>query len=312
MAVEIHVLSGVRNRERIFFDGTYVRVGGDPSCDLVFDPQLDRWAKDRAVVLRMTGDGWQIESTGTGEVRLNQACISGQMPIRSGDVVRFSELGPDFLFAIVPEPVTAVADERVVPAIGTAIGTGNGQPFVDGTVSAGAEDLSRSTAPRTAAKGRVAGRNRNRDSTLMWAAAGLALGLALVLVGWCAAYLYLTVRQPPDTLQESPPLVESGSVSMIAFDPRQPLHVLSDHVILIDAVRTEATKTAANDSEATITFQVELHLSFVFTPSRGVAENLISGAFRSESIVLPRTTTSAVWCRWIQEWPILKLKLSSR
>ena len=100
MAVEILILSGARQGARLVLDGKQLRVGTEPGCEVFFDPQHDPSVKDRAALLQLEDDGWHIRSTGTGDLMVNQRTVAGSRPLRSGDVVRLSAIGPDFCFRL--------------------------------------------------------------------------------------------------------------------------------------------------------------------------------------------------------------------
>lgn len=102
MGVEIHILSGSRQGRQLELELDEFRVGGEVFCDVFFDPAADPAAKDRAALLQRTEEGWYIRNVGGGELLLNEQAVSGRMRIRSGDIVRLSDRGPDFSFEIVP------------------------------------------------------------------------------------------------------------------------------------------------------------------------------------------------------------------
>jgi hypothetical protein len=112
MAAEIRILSGTRKGERVVLDATEFRVGAETQCQVYFDPRLDPAARGRTVLLRLTSDGWIVSSIGSGEVLLNQAPIVRETHIRSGDLVRLSDRGPDFAFAfaLTNQPSAVVRD----------------------------------------------------------------------------------------------------------------------------------------------------------------------------------------------------------
>ena len=101
MAVEIQILSGARQGERLLLDSNEFRMGTDAGCDIFFDPLRDPGAKDRTAVFRLLEGGWHIQRTGVGELLVNQQPVRGQTHVRSGDLVRVSESGPDFCFRLV-------------------------------------------------------------------------------------------------------------------------------------------------------------------------------------------------------------------
>ncbi len=100
MAVEIRILSGARQDERIVFDKTNFRAGSSPECEVFFDPQADTGTINRSASFQLLENGWYI-SHSMGVILVNQRTVSGPTRIRSGDVVRMSETGPDFSFSIV-------------------------------------------------------------------------------------------------------------------------------------------------------------------------------------------------------------------
>jgi hypothetical protein len=100
MAVEILILSGARQGDRLVLDGRQFQVGSDPACDVFFDPGRDPAIQGRSAVFRLQDDGWHVHGAG-GEILVNQQPIVGWMRLRSGDLVRMSQSGPDFSFAIV-------------------------------------------------------------------------------------------------------------------------------------------------------------------------------------------------------------------
>jgi len=100
MAVEISILSGARQGQRFALDATKLRAGPDPAFEIYFDPLADSSARDRSVSLRLMDDGWYIQSTGQGEVFVNQSPVVGLTRLKSGSIVRMSEFGPEFEFRI--------------------------------------------------------------------------------------------------------------------------------------------------------------------------------------------------------------------
>jgi len=119
MAVEISILSGARQGQRFSLEATRFRAGPDPGCEVFFDPSLDSPARDRSVSLCLMEDGWYIQSTGPGEVFVNQSPVVGLTRIRSGSIVRMSEYGPEFEFSILsrsPSPGEAPGSPPSVPA----------------------------------------------------------------------------------------------------------------------------------------------------------------------------------------------------
>jgi hypothetical protein len=100
MAVEILILSGARQGERVVLEATNFRVGPNSDCAVCFDPLLDTGSANRSASFCLMEDGWYIVHA-YGAILINQRAVAGPTRIRSGDVVRMSERGPDFSFNIV-------------------------------------------------------------------------------------------------------------------------------------------------------------------------------------------------------------------
>jgi hypothetical protein len=106
MAVEILILSGARQGDRVVLDATSFRAGTDPGCDVRFDPRAEACGDGRSASFALMEDGWYIVRT-AGSVIVNQKQAAGITRIRSGDIVRLSENGPDFSFSIAAAAVAA-------------------------------------------------------------------------------------------------------------------------------------------------------------------------------------------------------------
>lgn len=103
MAVEIVVISGARQGVHVGIERNDFRVGATPDCDVFFDPQTDPGIKDRAAAFRLQDDGWYVRRTGGGTIFVNHQLVQGAVRLRSGDIVRMSDRGPDLSFTIVKQ-----------------------------------------------------------------------------------------------------------------------------------------------------------------------------------------------------------------
>ena len=63
MPIEIHILSGSRQGEQLWFDADEVGVGEGAECQVRFSGDLPPAARGRKAALRMSADGWQGIST---------------------------------------------------------------------------------------------------------------------------------------------------------------------------------------------------------------------------------------------------------
>ena len=100
MSLVVRFLSGARRGAEIQLEGAELRVGEDPSCDVFLDPRQDPAVCGRRATIQLKDDGWYARSTGEYPVLLNQATLVDERRIRSGDVLRMSETGPDLLISI--------------------------------------------------------------------------------------------------------------------------------------------------------------------------------------------------------------------
>lgn len=120
MPVEILILSGNRQGQRLVVNGQDFRAGADRDCELFFDPASDVGAKDCLVQFRLQDDGWWIVRSRGSDVRLNQQCVAGPLRIRSGDVVRMSNRGPDFSLSFVARATAASSPAANRPSMAAA------------------------------------------------------------------------------------------------------------------------------------------------------------------------------------------------
>ena len=128
MAVEIFILSGARQGQRLVFDADQFTAGDAPGCEVYFDAQADSGAKGRSALFQRRDDGWYLRRTGAGEIYLDDYQPVGQQcRLRSGALVRLSEQGPDFEFRITAAKPSA-KEESPLPAAapGAAAATGPG------------------------------------------------------------------------------------------------------------------------------------------------------------------------------------------
>ena len=105
MPTAIRIVSGSRRGEEICLDAQEFCVGDTPQCEVYFDPRRDTAAKGRSARFRLQGDGWYMRPDSPDRLVLNHAPVEGETRIRSGDVVRMSESGPDFVFSVTSRPL---------------------------------------------------------------------------------------------------------------------------------------------------------------------------------------------------------------
>lgn len=117
MPVEITIVTGARKGECIELASDLIRVGDDPSHEIYFDPEDDPEAEGRRAVMVLEESGWRIRNNGSGLLWVNQDAVEGSTPLRSGDTVRMSDMGPDLRFKLISEhDVAAVAGSETQPS----------------------------------------------------------------------------------------------------------------------------------------------------------------------------------------------------
>jgi len=114
MSVELHFLSGTRLGERLRLEALEFQIGVGAGCDVAIDPQRDPQAAGCRLLLRRDAQGWQVRNLGRPGAWVNQQPLTGSLPLRSGDVVRLSEEGPDLRFTILADaPLTGQGTQDV-------------------------------------------------------------------------------------------------------------------------------------------------------------------------------------------------------
>jgi hypothetical protein len=154
MSAEISILSGARQGERVVLDSTNFRVGTNTDCAVVFDPRLDQGAANRSASFRLMEDGWYIVHN-TGAILVNHQAVTGPTRLRSGDVVRMSESGPDFSFKIVADATPERTKSAVYPPKSKLPVLGHQEPpvlFSDAVPKQDMDDVAASAASQSTVK----------------------------------------------------------------------------------------------------------------------------------------------------------------
>ncbi|QGJ70454.1 Hypothetical protein PBC10988_21510 [Planctomycetales bacterium 10988] len=118
MPIELLVLSGSRQGERIELDSEKITIGDQVDCSLQFGAKTDPAARGRCLELYHETDGWRIRSLGQGLSFLNADPLSQDMALRSGDMVRLSASGPDVRFSILRQ--ASAGGQKSGPAASSA------------------------------------------------------------------------------------------------------------------------------------------------------------------------------------------------
>ena len=106
MHVEIRTLTGPGQGTCQVFKTSRIRIGTTKDCDVKFNAVQVPEAIGRCAEIQLTQDGWMLNNVGSGEIRVNQDIVAISERIMPGDVIRFSENGPDFAFGVVRPGIT--------------------------------------------------------------------------------------------------------------------------------------------------------------------------------------------------------------
>lgn len=180
MAVEIVILSGSRQGERLVFEGERFWAGDEPACAVFFNPALDPAARGRMLLFRHSEEGWSVEPVGAAGIMLDHDPLSAPRTIRSGQVVRMSADGPDFSFRVVAASAARQGGTGVLPA--AQLGGTGVSPVSTGKMPVPSAPGVDSPAAVPAA--------RQSESTilarwlLIYMLAGVGMTAAVFLIGW--------------------------------------------------------------------------------------------------------------------------------
>ncbi len=181
MSIELLILSGSRQRESLRFTQPSLTIGGDETCDVAFPPKKDPHAKGQWAKLELDENGWWIHNLGDGPWYINRRIlpVEGSAMLRSGDVLRLSDAGPDLRFTLLADP------KPVIRALRQS-GPGKITPLVPDVFEAEAIGAPSSTADEAeAAPSETAFSGR-----LVWLLAFLALVLLMAALGFFATKWY--------------------------------------------------------------------------------------------------------------------------
>ncbi|MDB4634863.1 FHA domain-containing protein, partial [Rubripirellula sp.] len=100
MAVKITVLSGSLQGRVLETNKNVIRVGADKDSELPFDALSDPEIEGQQVRFELLDDRWRLFNASTQPLFVNQDLVRDATGLRSGDLIRLSQDGPDVLFEI--------------------------------------------------------------------------------------------------------------------------------------------------------------------------------------------------------------------
>jgi hypothetical protein len=179
-------------------------IGDQPTCDVFFDPAADPHAAGGCVRVYCAEEGWRAQRLAGNTLLVNHELLEAEISLRSGDVIRLSESGPDlcFVIALPASPPAASNDVPIPPQdmLPTDIETAEPQP------------VPRPQETPVPARGPVGPREP------VWPWWGLVFGLAVAAVLLAVPFLHKPrgpAREPVDTAtsQVGRPVVGAGQAS---------------------------------------------------------------------------------------------------
>jgi hypothetical protein len=229
MSAEVTIISGSRKGEHIRLDCEAFEVGADSTCEIYFNPRKDPTIGGRRVLITLEESGWQIQNNGPGLIRVNQRVVQDSIPLRSGDVIRMSDMGPDLLFTLVSSGRGATAES-------------------DQTIE----------TPQNAAAGEMRDAEEEKAEVTkvkeFWLPVGIAVlagGIVLLVLGILTLFLMTTEPEPRKATEVSTEAVESPDPSnQPAKDTlRESTTVAADSTQVLDVRDSDATQPGDKANE---------------------------------------------------------------
>lgn len=100
MAIRLTVLSGSLQSHVFESEKDSFTIGESVECDLTFDMMTDPEIQGQQIRIARCDGRWHIHNKSVQPVFLNQSLIRDSTGLRSGDLIRLSQDGPDVLFEI--------------------------------------------------------------------------------------------------------------------------------------------------------------------------------------------------------------------
>jgi serine/threonine protein kinase len=98
--VVLRLISGPRAGEMLGLSDDEIGVGESDDSRLKFSSEQYPGARGRRIRIRREAQGWMVRAEGAEELIVNQQPVYGEAPLRCGDIIRLSILGPDFQFIL--------------------------------------------------------------------------------------------------------------------------------------------------------------------------------------------------------------------
>lgn len=193
MPVEIAIISGARKGERIQLDSGSFQVGDESACEVYFNPRKDPAVGGRRALITLEESGWRIQNIGSGLLLVNQDVVEGPTPLRSGDIIRMSDMGPDLTFTLISAPKGAAA--RADDTLKTSRQT----PAATADETGAAEEQPAAVA----------------ETERSWSSVGLGVLIGVVVFLVAAVLALFLMPSKPESQEEAEPATEAFELQEI-------------------------------------------------------------------------------------------------
>lgn len=117
MPIRIAILSGARQGDVLLLAKSYLTIGRHPGSDIRLDPETDLRVSSRHAAIISRDGMWLLRDLGsTNGTWVNNAPLSGQHVLASGDVIELGRGGPSFRLDLVSQEGAPAPPPPVGPA----------------------------------------------------------------------------------------------------------------------------------------------------------------------------------------------------
>ena len=124
MAVKLTVLSGSMQGHVLETNKNIIRVGADNASELAFDVLSDPEIEGQQVRFDLLDDRWRLFNASTQPLFVNQDLVRDATGVRSGDLIRLSQDGPDVLFELI-QSTSSSSESRSLESLSEQSGRDN-------------------------------------------------------------------------------------------------------------------------------------------------------------------------------------------
>ncbi|MDB4533217.1 FHA domain-containing protein, partial [bacterium] len=147
MAVTLTVLSGSMQGHVLETNKNVIRVGADNASELPFDVVSDPEIEGQQVRFELLDDRWRLFNASTQPLFVNQDLVRDATGVRSGDLIRLSQDGPDVLFELNQNASAPTEPHGLASHSGQHSGQHSEQSIQESTAIGNANEQTRTPLP---------------------------------------------------------------------------------------------------------------------------------------------------------------------